>query len=181
MDLTYSLPLPLADSFFFFFAPVGGLLLTANLVYSKEAKNVPRRLDTRDTFFAYASQVLSDFLSYLISLHRQCFLCACNRSLAHVRPSLGASMLVLGVAVTDWLSVSPQGAAAVLFMQICRRIHSQFSSTSEPSPNPGALTAPSTLHKCGYRILLENCELHCCKEAKRPADGSPFHTNQSFK
>nr|XP_040028467.1 death ligand signal enhancer isoform X1 [Gasterosteus aculeatus aculeatus] len=48
------------------------------------------------------------------------------------------------------------GAAAVLFMQICRRIHSQFSSTSEPSPNPGALTAPSTLHKCGYRILLEN-------------------------
>lgn len=87
--------------FFFFFAPVGGLLLTANLVYGKEAKNVPRRLDTRDTFFAYASQVLSDFLSYLISLHRQCFLCACNRSLAHVRPSLGASMLVLGVAVTD--------------------------------------------------------------------------------
>ncbi|XP_037318237.2 death ligand signal enhancer isoform X2 [Pungitius pungitius] len=48
------------------------------------------------------------------------------------------------------------GAAAVLFMQICRRIHSQFSSTSEPSPNPGALTAPSTLHMCGYRILLEN-------------------------
>ncbi|KAM8909779.1 death ligand signal enhancer [Spinachia spinachia] len=48
------------------------------------------------------------------------------------------------------------GAAAVLFMQICRRIHSQFSTTSEPSLNPGALTAPSTLHKCGYRILLDN-------------------------
>ncbi|XP_034398783.1 death ligand signal enhancer isoform X3 [Cyclopterus lumpus] len=47
------------------------------------------------------------------------------------------------------------GAAAVLFMQICRRIHSQFASSSEPSPIPGALTAPSTLHKCGYRILLE--------------------------
>lgn len=48
------------------------------------------------------------------------------------------------------------GAATVLFMQICRRIHSQFSSGSEPSPAAGALTAPSTLHKCGYRILLEN-------------------------
>ncbi|XP_054453673.1 death ligand signal enhancer [Anoplopoma fimbria] len=47
------------------------------------------------------------------------------------------------------------GAAAVLFMQICRRIHSQFSSSSESSPIPGALMAPSALHKCGYRILLE--------------------------
>ncbi|XP_042349901.1 death ligand signal enhancer isoform X2 [Plectropomus leopardus] len=47
------------------------------------------------------------------------------------------------------------GAAAVLFMQICRRIHSQFSSSTEPSPIPGALTARSNLHKCGYRILLE--------------------------
>ncbi|XP_018554991.1 LOW QUALITY PROTEIN: death ligand signal enhancer [Lates calcarifer] len=51
--------------------------------------------------------------------------------------------------------VSPQGAAAVLFMQICRRIHSQFSSGTEPSPTPGALTAPGSLQKCGYRILLE--------------------------
>lgn len=47
------------------------------------------------------------------------------------------------------------GAAAVLFMQICRKIHSQFSSSTEPSPISGALTVPSTLHKCGYRILLE--------------------------
>uniref|UniRef100_UPI0037E80282 death ligand signal enhancer n=1 Tax=Semicossyphus pulcher TaxID=241346 RepID=UPI0037E80282 len=47
------------------------------------------------------------------------------------------------------------GAAAALFMQICRRIHSQLSSGSELSPSPGALSTPSTLHKCGYRILLE--------------------------
>ncbi|XP_059202214.1 death ligand signal enhancer [Centropristis striata] len=47
------------------------------------------------------------------------------------------------------------GAAAALFMQICRRIHSQFSSSTEPSQIPGSLTASSTLHKCGYRILLE--------------------------
>ncbi|XP_037636783.1 LOW QUALITY PROTEIN: death ligand signal enhancer [Sebastes umbrosus] len=47
------------------------------------------------------------------------------------------------------------GTAAVLFMQICKRIHSQFSSSTEPSPIPEALTAHSTLHKCGYRILLE--------------------------
>ncbi|XP_076021118.1 death ligand signal enhancer [Genypterus blacodes] len=45
------------------------------------------------------------------------------------------------------------GTAAILFMQICRKIHSQFSSSTEP--NPGALATPSTLHKCGYRILLK--------------------------
>uniref|UniRef100_A0A3Q1HWX6 Death ligand signal enhancer n=1 Tax=Anabas testudineus TaxID=64144 RepID=A0A3Q1HWX6_ANATE len=48
------------------------------------------------------------------------------------------------------------GAAAVLFMQVCRRIHSQFSSGTETSPNSGALTAHTSLHKCGYRILLES-------------------------
>lgn len=47
------------------------------------------------------------------------------------------------------------GAVAVLFMQICRRIHSRFSAGTEPSPSPGTLTAPSSLQKCGYRILLE--------------------------
>ncbi|TNM98774.1 hypothetical protein fugu_013338 [Takifugu bimaculatus] len=46
------------------------------------------------------------------------------------------------------------GAAAVLFMHICRRIHSQFASGTEPSPTPRAVTH-STLRKCGYRILLE--------------------------
>uniref|UniRef100_A0A3B4EVB6 DAP3 binding cell death enhancer 1 n=1 Tax=Pundamilia nyererei TaxID=303518 RepID=A0A3B4EVB6_9CICH len=52
------------------------------------------------------------------------------------------------------------GAAAVLFMQLCRRIHSQFSSSTEPSPSPGALSAPSTLHNCGYHILLEILSRH---------------------
>ncbi|KAJ0050212.1 hypothetical protein NL108_014065, partial [Boleophthalmus pectinirostris] len=47
------------------------------------------------------------------------------------------------------------GAAAVLFMQVCRRIHSQFSSGSEPRPATGGRNEPSSLRKCGYRILLE--------------------------
>ncbi|XP_056147655.1 death ligand signal enhancer [Lampris incognitus] len=49
------------------------------------------------------------------------------------------------------------GAAAVLFMQICRRIHSQFSSAGEPSSSqsPGHLATSSVLQKCGYRTLLE--------------------------
>uniref|UniRef100_A0A3B4BBP3 DAP3 binding cell death enhancer 1 n=1 Tax=Periophthalmus magnuspinnatus TaxID=409849 RepID=A0A3B4BBP3_9GOBI len=46
------------------------------------------------------------------------------------------------------------GAAAVLFMQVCRRIHSQFSG-SEPHSITGGQTEPSSLRKCGYRILLE--------------------------
>ncbi|XP_028315070.1 death ligand signal enhancer [Gouania willdenowi] len=47
------------------------------------------------------------------------------------------------------------GAVTVLFMQMCRRVHSQLSTRPDPSPTPGALTAPSTLQKCGYNILLE--------------------------
>lgn len=46
------------------------------------------------------------------------------------------------------------GAAAVLFMQVCRRIHSQFSGP-EPRPTAEALTETSRLRKCGYRIVLE--------------------------
>lgn len=66
--------------------------------------------------------------------------------------------------------VSPQSAAAVLFMQFCRRIHSRLSSGTEPSPIPGVQTAPSTLHKCGYRILLQICEslLQYCNETRVP-------------
>lgn len=45
------------------------------------------------------------------------------------------------------------GAAAVLFMQICRRIHSQFTPGSDPTPVTH--TQSSTLQKCGYRILFE--------------------------
>lgn len=53
------------------------------------------------------------------------------------------------------VSVSAQGAAAVLFMQLCKRIHSQLSSGVEPGTNPGALTGSTSLHRCGYRLLLE--------------------------
>uniref|UniRef100_A0A8C8IZP2 Death ligand signal enhancer n=1 Tax=Oncorhynchus tshawytscha TaxID=74940 RepID=A0A8C8IZP2_ONCTS len=48
------------------------------------------------------------------------------------------------------------GAAAVLLMQICRRIHSQFSgSDPNQNPNTGCLAIQGTLQKCGYRVLLE--------------------------
>lgn len=51
------------------------------------------------------------------------------------------------------------GAAAVLFMQVCRRIHSQFSG-SEPRPTAGALTESSKPRKCGYHILREILSRH---------------------
>ncbi|CAL8330769.1 unnamed protein product [Gadus morhua 'NCC'] len=51
------------------------------------------------------------------------------------------------------------GAAAALLMQICRRLHSQWSSGPEagpgPATGPGAWASPEALHKCGYRVLLE--------------------------
>ncbi|XP_036403869.1 death ligand signal enhancer isoform X2 [Megalops cyprinoides] len=45
------------------------------------------------------------------------------------------------------------GAAAVLFMQICRRLHSG-PALSESNPEP-AHREPGLLQKCGYRVLLE--------------------------
>ncbi|XP_077589758.1 death ligand signal enhancer [Stigmatopora nigra] len=47
------------------------------------------------------------------------------------------------------------GASAVLFMQICRRIHSSFSSCTDSSPSSGVWTTSLTLQKCGYRCLLD--------------------------
>ncbi|XP_062332579.1 death ligand signal enhancer isoform X2 [Osmerus eperlanus] len=50
------------------------------------------------------------------------------------------------------------GAAAVLVLQICRRIHFQFSLRAEyghgPTPAPSQ-PVTATLQKCGYRVLLE--------------------------
>ncbi|XP_029367939.1 death ligand signal enhancer isoform X2 [Echeneis naucrates] len=48
------------------------------------------------------------------------------------------------------------GSAAVLFMQVCRRIHSQFSSGTEPNQTPGSSTAHPLLRRCDYRVLLKN-------------------------
>ncbi|KAM9511073.1 DAP3-binding cell death enhancer 1-like isoform 2-T2 [Salvelinus alpinus] len=47
------------------------------------------------------------------------------------------------------------GAAAVLLMQICRRVHSQVSSGAEPNPNTGCPAVQGTLQKFDYRVLLE--------------------------
>lgn len=47
------------------------------------------------------------------------------------------------------------GAAAVLFMQICRRIHSRFSSVGEQNQRPTQHTEPGPILGCGYRILQE--------------------------
>ncbi|KAJ8015378.1 hypothetical protein DPEC_G00025510 [Dallia pectoralis] len=46
------------------------------------------------------------------------------------------------------------GAAAMLLMQVCRRIHSQFSGP-DASSNTGRLAVQGTQQKCGYRVLLE--------------------------
>ncbi|XP_019901572.1 death ligand signal enhancer isoform X2 [Esox lucius] len=46
------------------------------------------------------------------------------------------------------------GAAAMLLMQICRRIHSQFSG-ADPNSNTGRPASQGTLQRCGYRVLLE--------------------------
>ncbi|KAL6475919.1 hypothetical protein MHYP_G00144180 [Metynnis hypsauchen] len=60
-----------------------------------------------------------------------------------------------GLARYSALDAVGWGAAAVLFMQICRRIHSQFSSVPEQSAGPPRLREPGLIHKCTYRILLD--------------------------
>ncbi|XP_045062515.1 DAP3-binding cell death enhancer 1-like [Coregonus clupeaformis] len=51
------------------------------------------------------------------------------------------------------------GAAAVLLIQICKKVHSQFSSGAELNPNTGCLAIQGTLQKFDYRVLLEIREL----------------------
>uniref|UniRef100_A0A1A7Y209 KIAA0141 n=1 Tax=Iconisemion striatum TaxID=60296 RepID=A0A1A7Y209_9TELE len=84
------------------------------------------------------------------------------------------------------------GAVAVIFMQVCRRIHSKFSSGTEPSPNSGTLTSPSVVQKCGYRILLETLSrrdvlprgrhllsLQAVQEKQNQEDQSPSESSSS--
>uniref|UniRef100_A0A3B4EVC6 DAP3 binding cell death enhancer 1 n=1 Tax=Pundamilia nyererei TaxID=303518 RepID=A0A3B4EVC6_9CICH len=93
-------------------------------------------------------------------------------------PRLLSSFSCEGALHQMFSFVCLQGAAAVLFMQLCRRIHSQFSSSTEPSPSPGALSAPSTLHNCGYHILLEICEFFCIV-VRQNQDQSPTQSSDS--
>ncbi|XP_066498350.1 death ligand signal enhancer isoform X2 [Hoplias malabaricus] len=58
-----------------------------------------------------------------------------------------------GLARYTALDAVGWGAAAILFMQLCRRIHSQFSSVAEQTPAPPHLT--SLVHKCTYRTLVD--------------------------
>ncbi|KAJ8246888.1 hypothetical protein GJAV_G00256480 [Gymnothorax javanicus] len=46
------------------------------------------------------------------------------------------------------------GAAAMIFLQVCRRIHSHFS-LSESAPGPGLYREAGLLKRCGYRVLLD--------------------------
>ncbi|XP_053370051.1 death ligand signal enhancer [Clarias gariepinus] len=52
------------------------------------------------------------------------------------------------------------GAAAVLFMQICRRIHSQFSSVGEQNPRTACHQKLGLIPKCTHKILLEMLSGH---------------------
>ncbi|XP_045062052.1 DAP3-binding cell death enhancer 1-like isoform X1 [Coregonus clupeaformis] len=78
------------------------------------------------------------------------------------------------------------GEAAVLLMQICRRVHSQFSG-SEPNPNQnpntGRLAIQGTLQKFGNRFLLERLSrhyvlprgrsVHCLPQSQQPQSQQP--------
>ncbi|XP_077388528.1 death ligand signal enhancer isoform X2 [Festucalex cinctus] len=69
--------------------------------------------------------------------------------------SLWTSPIVFGILVESGYMNLTQGATAVLFMQICRRIHSSFSSCAEPTQTSGVRKTPPNLQKCGYRLLLD--------------------------
>uniref|UniRef100_A0A8B9KBD2 DAP3 binding cell death enhancer 1 n=1 Tax=Astyanax mexicanus TaxID=7994 RepID=A0A8B9KBD2_ASTMX len=65
-----------------------------------------------------------------------------------------------GLARYSALDAVGWGAAAVLFMQLCRRIHSQFSSVGDQNPGPARLRESGLIHKCSYRVLLDIREYH---------------------
>ncbi|KAL1262272.1 hypothetical protein QQF64_007537 [Cirrhinus molitorella] len=47
------------------------------------------------------------------------------------------------------------GAAAVLFMQLCRRIHSRLSSHPDHSPGAARIRDTGLMQKCSYRVLID--------------------------
>lgn len=47
------------------------------------------------------------------------------------------------------------GAAAVLFMQVCRRIHSQFSSHADQNSGPAQIRDAGLIQKCTYKALID--------------------------
>ncbi|XP_048045148.1 death ligand signal enhancer [Megalobrama amblycephala] len=47
------------------------------------------------------------------------------------------------------------GAAAVLFMQLCRRIHSRFSSHADQNPGPARIRDVGLVGKCSYKVLID--------------------------
>ncbi|XP_067314235.1 death ligand signal enhancer isoform X2 [Pseudorasbora parva] len=47
------------------------------------------------------------------------------------------------------------GAAAVLFMQICRRIHSRFSSNADQNRGPARIRDVGLVGKCSYKVLID--------------------------
>lgn len=59
-------------------------------------------------------------------------------------------------------SVFLQGAAAVLFMQLCRRIHSRFSSHADQNPGPARIRDVGLVGKCSYKVLIDIRE-SCCQ------------------
>ncbi|KAI7793912.1 death ligand signal enhancer [Triplophysa rosa] len=47
------------------------------------------------------------------------------------------------------------GAAAVLFVQVCRRIHSQFSSHADQNSGPAQIRDAGFIQKCTYKALID--------------------------
>ncbi|KAF5891912.1 death ligand signal enhancer isoform X2, partial [Clarias magur] len=77
------------------------------------------------------------------------------------------------------------GAAAVLFMQICRRIHSQFSSVGEQNPRTACHQKLGLIPKCTHKILLEMLSGHVvlppgvCVMGLKEALASPEQSSSS--
>ncbi|XP_052005442.1 death ligand signal enhancer isoform X2 [Xyrauchen texanus] len=47
------------------------------------------------------------------------------------------------------------GAAVVLFMQVCRRIHSQFSTRADQNHGPAQIREAGLIHRCTYKVLID--------------------------
>ncbi|XP_051505329.1 death ligand signal enhancer [Myxocyprinus asiaticus] len=47
------------------------------------------------------------------------------------------------------------GAAVVLFMQVCRRIHSQFSTRADQNHGPAQIREAGPIHRCTYKVLID--------------------------
>ncbi|XP_063046799.1 death ligand signal enhancer [Engraulis encrasicolus] len=119
--------------------------IVGRALYRWHANNTPLRLSHREDEVINTSSLLST------NFHS-----SDNREEGEERRRKRTSQFYYtGLPRYTALDAMGWGTAAVVFMQVCRRIHSHYSRVGDPSPSQTSHQESGLIRKCGYRILLD--------------------------